>query len=205
VEPAVSGSSWEQLFWLLFERSDNPVILLSDTRVVVGANDAALELFGQERTQILGRSIEDSIEPHERAAATRDWSEFLRSGHYEGTRRLLRPDGGTVQIEFAARRGELEGRSVAMYVAMVPTHPSILRAADLEAGLRLTAREREVVTLIALGRGTREIAKQLFVSESTVRTHVRNAMAKLDVHTRAQLVAVVLSTGQGLHPAHLGG
>jgi DNA-binding NarL/FixJ family response regulator len=56
----------------------------------------------------------------------------------------------------------------------------------------LTAREREVVTLIALGEDTAGIARELHVSPETVKTHVRNAMAKLGVHTRAQLVAVSL-------------
>jgi DNA-binding CsgD family transcriptional regulator len=37
-----------------------------------------------------------------------------------------------------------------------------------------------------------DIAEELSISPETVRTHVRNAMAKLDVHTRAELVAVAL-------------
>ena len=59
----------------------------------------------------------------------------------------------------------------------------------------LTSREREVVALVALGRRRREIAAQLFISEATVKTHVRNAMHKLDVHSQAQLVAVALTRG----------
>lgn len=60
----------------------------------------------------------------------------------------------------------------------------------------LTKRERELVTLIALGRSTEEIAEELCISGATVRTHVRNAMSKLGAHTRAQLVALVLSNEQ---------
>jgi DNA-binding NarL/FixJ family response regulator len=47
--------------------------------------------------------------------------------------------------------------------------------------------------LIARGLETGGIAEELTISVDTVRTHVRNAMAKLDAHTRAQLVAVVMS------------
>ncbi len=65
--------------------------------------------------------------------------------------------------------------------------------------LPLTKRERELVTLIALGRETDEIAKELHISQETVRTHVRNAMSKLGAHTRAQLVALVLSNEQAVH------
>jgi DNA-binding NarL/FixJ family response regulator len=70
----------------------------------------------------------------------------------------------------------------------------------------LTERERQVITLIALGRGTRAIASELYISPATVRTHVRNAMSKLGAHTRAQLVAAALcSGGLALHPPLLGG
>lgn len=58
---------------------------------------------------------------------------------------------------------------------------------------RLTDREREVVALITLGRTTRHISQELYISPATVRTHVRNAMTKLNVHTRAHLVALALS------------
>ncbi len=56
----------------------------------------------------------------------------------------------------------------------------------------LTAREAQVVRLIAGGLDTSEIAGTLHVSPNTVRSHVRNAMSKLSARTRAQLVAEVL-------------
>ena len=68
----------------------------------------------------------------------------------------------------------------------------------------LTRREREVVTLIALGRESRQMGEELCVSRSTVKTHVRNAMGKLGVHTRAQLVATVLSRDDTLQRPRLG-
>jgi DNA-binding NarL/FixJ family response regulator len=51
----------------------------------------------------------------------------------------------------------------------------------------LTEREREVVRLIAEGLTNREIGEAIFVSESTVKFHVRNVMRKLDVHHRAEV------------------
>ncbi len=52
----------------------------------------------------------------------------------------------------------------------------------------LTPREREVVTLIASGLSNEEIADQLYVSQSTVKTHAARAMMKLAARDRAQLV-----------------
>ena len=54
----------------------------------------------------------------------------------------------------------------------------------------LTAREREIVALVAHGLSNEEIAERLFVSPYTARTHVHRAMAKLDARDRAQLVVI---------------
>ena len=55
-------------------------------------------------------------------------------------------------------------------------------------GLRLTERELEVLRLVATGMNNREIAKQLFISENTVKNHVRNLLEKLQLHSRMEAV-----------------
>jgi DNA-binding NarL/FixJ family response regulator len=59
----------------------------------------------------------------------------------------------------------------------------------------LTAREREVVTLVGRGLSNGEIAAELFRSPLTVKTHVSRAMTKLHARGRAQLVVHALRTG----------
>lgn len=59
----------------------------------------------------------------------------------------------------------------------------------------LTEREREVVTLVAVGLSNDEIARRLVVSPATAKTHVNRAMAKLDARSRAQLVVIAYRTG----------
>jgi two-component system, NarL family, response regulator LiaR len=51
----------------------------------------------------------------------------------------------------------------------------------------LTARELEVVRLVAMGRNNREIAQELFISEKTVKTHISNILGKLNLEHRTQL------------------
>jgi PAS domain S-box-containing protein len=59
----------------------------------------------------------------------------------------------------------------------------------------LTAREREVLTLLAQGQGTEEIAGTLIVSPATVRNHAQNILNKLGVHSRLEAVAYAYQNG----------
>jgi two-component system NarL family response regulator len=68
-----------------------------------------------------------------------------------------------------------------------------LRAIDSQ---RLTVREREILSLLAEGAGNRAIAERLFISENTVKNHVRNVLHKLHAETRTE--AVVLAARSGL-------
>jgi DNA-binding NarL/FixJ family response regulator len=54
--------------------------------------------------------------------------------------------------------------------------------------LRLTDRELEVLRLVAKGLNNREVAKELFISENTVKNHVRNILEKLQLHSRMEAV-----------------
>jgi DNA-binding CsgD family transcriptional regulator len=62
-------------------------------------------------------------------------------------------------------------------------------------GAPLTAREREVLALLAEGLGNKVIAARLGLSEHTVKTHVTAILAKLDADTRAEAVAVGARAG----------
>ena len=61
---------------------------------------------------------------------------------------------------------------------------------------RLSSREREVLQLLANGLSGEGVADELFLSGDTVRTHVRNAVAKLGAHSRAHAIAIALQTGE---------
>lgn len=59
----------------------------------------------------------------------------------------------------------------------------------------LTTREQEVLSMVALGHSNKEIAATLGVTVKTIETHKSNGMAKLDLHTRAELVRFALAEG----------
>jgi DNA-binding NarL/FixJ family response regulator len=64
----------------------------------------------------------------------------------------------------------------------------------------LTAREREVVGLVAMGLSNGEIAEELVLSPATARTHVSRAMVKLGARDRSQLVVFAYNNGLVLQP-----
>jgi DNA-binding NarL/FixJ family response regulator len=57
---------------------------------------------------------------------------------------------------------------------------------------RLTDREMEVLRLVARGMNNRDIAKELFISENTVKNHVRNILEKLQIHSRMEAVMIAV-------------
>jgi DNA-binding NarL/FixJ family response regulator len=69
------------------------------------------------------------------------------------------------------------------------------RAAEAPRTSRLTAREREVLRLLADGLNQRDIAAALVISPKTVGTHIERILLKLDVHSRVQAVALAYREG----------
>jgi DNA-binding NarL/FixJ family response regulator len=77
---------------------------------------------------------------------------------------------------------EVTRKLIDHYVATGADHPEPPQLAEL------TAREREVLTLLARGRSNAEIARELFLGEGTVKTHVVRILAKLGLRDRVQAV-----------------
>jgi DNA-binding NarL/FixJ family response regulator len=115
-----------------------------------------------------------------------------------GARGYLTKDAGRVQIAQAVR-GAAAGQSV-----LDPHVQQRLLAAAQGGGAPqqtgglpdgLTAREGDVLRLIAAGRSNREIAGELYVSEATVKSHINRLFAKTGVRDRAQAVQYAYQHG----------
>ncbi|MEU5044919.1 response regulator transcription factor [Streptomyces griseorubiginosus] len=95
---------------------------------------------------------------------------------------------------FTAVRAAAEGRTV-LSPAVASRLVSAVRSPKAPANEPLSAREREVLTLVARGTSNREIARELFISEATVKTHLTHLYAKLGVNDRAAAVATAYQRG----------
>ncbi|MFJ9694594.1 response regulator [Kitasatospora sp. NPDC101183] len=95
---------------------------------------------------------------------------------------------------FTAVRAAAEGRTV-LSPAVASRLVSRVRTPSSPAQAPLSAREREVLALVARGTANREIARALFISEATVKTHLTHLYAKLGVNDRAAAVAAGYDRG----------
>ena len=100
----------------------------------------------------------------------------------------------------AAVRGELtcSARTAAILFRRVAALSTVEREVRAERSLlsALTAREREIASLLAVGRSNKAIAHALTIEVATVKNHVHNILEKLHLETRAEVAAQVRVTAQ---------
>ena len=122
--------------------------------------------------------------------------EALRAGASGFLLKDVRPDELVLAIRVVARGDALLAPSVtrrlldAFAVSLPPVRPQ--RASALQG---LTRSELRVLTLVGKGLSNDEIASELFVADTTVRTHIRHILDKLDLRDRVQAVVFAYDTG----------
>ena len=79
--------------------------------------------------------------------------------------------------------------------------PALLSRRSTERQPSLSNREREVLDLLAQGLTGEAVAEQLVLSAETIKTHIRNAMGKLEANTRVHAIAIALREGHISPPA----
>lgn len=106
-------------------------------------------------------------------------------------RAALDPDAAAAELRREARGGRLDADSVEAVLAAAGHRAT--RRTSWSSGL--TAREVEVLRLVAQGRSNREIASQLFIAEKTARNHVERIYTKLGVNNRTQASLAAIDRG----------
>ena len=74
-------------------------------------------------------------------------------------------------------------------------HPALLSRRATQTQKSLSKREREIMDLLAQGLTGEQVATRLFLSPETIKTHIRNAMNKLEANTRVHAIAIALREG----------
>jgi DNA-binding NarL/FixJ family response regulator len=117
--------------------------------------------------------------------------ELLYEGLDSGARGYALKDGPTEELLEAIRAIAAGGTYVDPRL-----RPALLSRGVTKRVPHLSPREREILDLLAQGLTGEQIAGQLFLSPETVRTHVRNAMEKLEANTRVHAIAIALRQGE---------
>ncbi len=187
-----------------FEGSRHPMLIVDDERRLVAGNRAVCSVLGLAREDVCWLTMERFTPPDEHRRLQEQWAAFLARGAAEGCYQLKVTDQEVVRLEFGATANVLASRHLLVFLP--PADASVNPADSGETWtpvaestngqIELTAREREIMTLVAAGVRSSEIAERLFLSPETVKSHVQNAMGKLGSHTRAHAVAKALTMGQ---------
>jgi DNA-binding NarL/FixJ family response regulator len=116
--------------------------------------------------------------------------ELLISGLDSGARGYALKDGTQSELTTALKTVAEGGTYVDPRL-----HPALLSRRATQTQKSLSKREREIMDLLAQGLTGEQVAERLVLSSETVKTHIRNAMSKLEASTRVHAVAIALREG----------
>jgi DNA-binding NarL/FixJ family response regulator len=122
--------------------------------------------------------------------------ELLFSGLDSGARGYALKDGSPRELVDALGQVASGGSYVDPRL-----RPALLSRRSTERQPSLSNREREVLDLLAQGLTGEAVAEQLVLSAETIKTHIRNAMGKLEANTRVHAIAIALREGYISPPA----
>ncbi|HXR71049.1 response regulator transcription factor [Actinocrinis sp.] len=168
-------------------RTERPHLVLMDIRMP--------ELDGIEATRRITADQDIKV----LILTTFDHDEYVYSALRGGASGFLlkdTPPRQLIEAVHAVATGEtllspaITRRLIARFTARPPAAP--VSVSGLES---LTAREREVLALVAEGLTNDEIARRLYISPGTAKTHVRHLLAKLDARDRVHLVIIAYQAG----------
>jgi PAS domain S-box-containing protein len=191
----------------VFERTSTAMLLIDGDRRFRDCNEAACEALGRTRDELLELHSEDVLAPERLPLLEARWQELIAKGRSSGRTLLLNGDGAKVKAYHLSVANFVPGRHLAVIVPVDSDQEGLDwlleedgagsdGSGDAPERAPLTPREREIITLLALGLTGEEIADKLVISPETVRIHVRNARRRLGAKTRAHAVALAIKGGQ---------
>ena len=162
-----------------------PIYILDRQGRITWLNDSARNLVGD----IIGRDFTAVVAPEHTVLAREEFSrKLLGADVTDFAVNVLRRDGTRVPVEISSVPIKDRGMVVGVF--------GVARAAPVEGarepappGVELTARQHEVLRLLAEGCSTDDIARELGISPETVRNHVREILRRLGVHSRIEALA----------------
>jgi DNA-binding CsgD family transcriptional regulator len=202
-------------FFAALERSPDAVFVTDRANHVVFWNDAARRMLGFTSDEALGLSCNELLKgtdlfgnrycstecPIMQLANRGEVVRHFALGLTSRDRQPIMTDISVLQLRASepdhyflvhqVRSFEQADTRSAPDTTTVPPKPHLVsaRGSDDARARKLTAREVEVLGMLAAGRSTPEIAERLHISQLTARSHIQNILDKLELHSKAEAVA----------------
>lgn len=194
LDVVATGANGREAVALVAEH--RPDVLLTDLRMPV--------MDGAEATEAV---LTDQPDLAVLLLTTFDDEESILSALSAGARGYLTKEAGRAEI-VQAILAVATGQSVLdpqvqqrLVRRALGTHPASASSLPVEGDHLLTKRECEVIALIADGLTNREIARRLYLSEATIKTHINNLFTKTAVRDRAQAIRYAYAHGLASPPS----
>ena len=160
-----------------------PDLILLDMNMKGMDGRQTLIAFKQNRipSHIVVLTVSDAYE---------DVISMLRQGATGYLLKDMDPDKMLESLRLAAHGEQVLSRAIANYLLQRPNQPSNGKEQKLAS---TTKREREILALVAEGKSNRDIAGLLFISEGTVKVHVKSMLKKLGFKSRVEAAVWYLS------------
>jgi DNA-binding CsgD family transcriptional regulator len=182
ITPDEGTRIYAEIGWLLAhamaqqERYSEAAAMLARSLTYAAENDVLVEETARERVDEVEHMVNTHLPNVERER---------KAGESWTTKQYLR------NLQWFARR--VASRNAP---ASAPSPFLLVTVGEPDVDPGFTPREREIVQLLTQGYSTRSMADHLSVSPRTITTHIANIMAKMEVSSRAELVARVMRSGQ---------
>ncbi len=177
--------------------ADGAFVVGPDGRILVW-NRAAERILGHRAAETLGRQCCEVLagqDPGGSRVCRPDCRviNLAREGSAAETfdMRALTKAGRPVWLNVSTLTSRRTGRTLVAHLFRDVTTARQVPAPEEAPDSLLTRRELEVIQLLTVGVGTREMAERLQVSQATIRNHVQSILGKLGVHSRLEAVALV--------------
>jgi len=180
----------------LFNRSLIPMVMVDNDRRYLEVNTAARLFLRMSLQELRQRRIDDLTQDWSEMIAR--WDDLMEQGTVSDRYCLTLKDGTSLCIFYAAQINALPGHHLIVFVpADWPGDEldELQPAGNDEPASSLSERQLDVLRLVAIGANASQIAAELSISEATIRTHVKNILARLGAHNRAHAVALAMTQG----------
>jgi PAS domain S-box-containing protein len=158
-------------------------------------NKSAEKVSGKSIAEMRGRRYTDPVPPESRDAVEAHFRRAVERREPTDFETLFVDANGEVRGVRAQHLPLVEGDVVVGVLILAFDVRQSAPRAGIDLAPRLTPRQREILELLASGRSTADIAKELTLSTETVRNHLRSVLRELNAHTRVEAIATAQRLG----------